>query len=326
LELWAMVLGGYPRAREVRHALRDVERGDISYHESAWRVLSASAEIIGAQEAAGMKFVVDGMVDWHDIFRPFVTAWRNVSVDGLLRYFDNNFFYRVPVFNDRPDPSDFVWPLRLRSFLHLAEPSPLKAVIPGPFTFVTLSKNSSGLSREDLAEGIASALAVEAQRAEAAGAGAIQIDEPALSDQEVTEDDARLAVELINVITSQLKVPTMLAIYFDVPRAEVYRELLEAKVNYLSLDVADAPKRALDLIGGQGFGDHRPVLGVIDARGIEDDNFERVREWVKQALKGYDGEAGLTTTTWFDVIPYTYSLRKTFLLGYYTERLRGERA
>ncbi|MGC9071718.1 MAG: methylcobalamin--homocysteine methyltransferase [Acidilobus sp.] len=326
MELWAMTLGGYPRPREIRHSLRDVERGVIAEHESNWNLMAAWAAIVGAQEAMGFRFVTDGMVDWHDIFRPFVLAWRNVALDGLLRYFDNNFFYRVPVFLDRPDPSGYVWPPRIRSILPIAEPSPVKAVIPGPLTFTIMSKNSSGLSKEELAEGIASVLALEVQQAETSGAGAIQIDEPILSDQEITKDDARLTTELINSIISQLKVPTILSIYFDVPKEEVYREILEAKVTYLSLDVADAPKRALDLIGRQGFGGHRPILGVIDARRIEDDDLEKIGGWLSQALKGYDGDAGITTTTWFDVIPYTYSLRKTFLLGRYLEVLRGGKA
>ncbi len=323
MELWAMALGGYPRQREVRHALRDVERGVTSATQSGWNVMAAGAALIGAQEAAGLRFVVDGMVDWHDIFRPFVSAWRNVALDGLLRYFDNNFFYRVPIFLDRPDPSTFVWPPRILSYLAIAEPSPLKAVIPGPLTFTLMSKNASGLSKDDLADGIASVLSLEAKQAEAAGAGALQIDEPILSDPDTAKDDVRLAVELINRITSQLKIPTVLAVYFDVPRDEVYTEILEAKTTYLSLDLADAPKRALDLIAKHGFGEHRPVLGVIDARRIEDDGLERVKEWVGQALRGYDGEAGITTTTWFDVVPYTYSLRKTFLLGRYAEAIRG---
>ncbi|MGC9209770.1 MAG: methylcobalamin--homocysteine methyltransferase [Acidilobus sp.] len=323
MELWAMALGGYPRPKEIRHALRDLEKGAASQQDLSWKLMMSWAAVIGAQESAGLRFVTDGMIDWHDIFRPFVLAWRNVALDGLLRYFDNNFFYRVPVFLDRPDPSAFVWPPRIRSVLPIAEPSPVKAVLPGPLTFTLMSKNSSGLSKEELAEGIASVLALEAQQAEAAGAGVIQIDEPILSDQDVTKDDARLAVELINSITSQIKLPSILSVYFGVPKDEVYREILEAKVTYLSIDVADSPRAALDLVSRHGFGDHKPVLGVVDARRIEDDDFEKIKGWLSAALKGYDGEAGVTTTTWFDVIPYTYSLRKTIILGRIVELLRG---
>lgn len=324
MEIWGSVLGGYPRTREERHALRDLERGAIATHELEIRTLMASSVIIGSQEAVGLRYVVDGMVDWHDMFRPFASAWRNVTVGGLLRYFDNNFFYRIPVFTDRPDPEYFVWPGRLRTFSAIADPQPLKVVVPGPLTFTLMSKNASGMSKEDLAASIASALALELRAAQDSGAIAVQIDEPMLSDSDISADDARLAAELISSMVSGLKVPSILAIYYNVPRDDVYERLLDTKVTYISLDVADAPSRALDLIAKKGFGGHRPVLGLIDARRIEDDDYERVKEWLLQATRGYDGDVGVTTTTWFDTIPYRYSLRKTVILGSYVERLASE--
>lgn len=323
MKLWSMVLGGFPRTREARHALRDLERGAGSQVYIEWSVTAEEAAIVGAQEALGFRYVVDGMVDWHDIFRPFVSAWRNVTASGLLRYFDNNFFYRVPVFTDRPDPDHFVWPQRIRAFSSIAEPNPLKAVIPGPLTFLMMSKNASELSKDDLAESIASALAMEAQAAEEAGAALIQIDEPYMTEQELSRDDAILGVELINSIVARLKVPTAVSIYFDVAREDVYEALLNVKTTYLSIDVADAPARALSLVAKKGLGGHKPILGVIDARRIEDDDFEKVKSWVLQVSKeASDEEVGLTTTTWFDVIPYTYSLRKAYLLSAITEKLR----
>ncbi|WP_238523620.1 methylcobalamin--homocysteine methyltransferase [Acidilobus saccharovorans] len=322
MKLWSMVLGGFPRTREARHALRDMERGAGSQVSIEWNVTAEEAAVIGVQEALGFRYVVDGMVDWHDIFRPFVNAWRNVAVSGLLRYFDNNFFYRVPVFTDRPDPDHFVWPPRIRAFSNIAEPSPLKAVIPGPLTFLLMSKNASELSKEDLAESIASALAMEAQAAEEAGAALIQIDEPYMTDQELSRDDAILGVELINSIVSRLKVPTVVSLYFDVAREDVYEALLNIKATYISIDVADAPTRALSLIAKKGLGGHKPILGVIDARRIESDDFNKIKDWALQVSKeAGDEEIGLTTTTWFDVIPYTYSLRKAYLLSTITERL-----
>ncbi len=304
--------------------MRDLERGSLPAHDIDWQLRAESAAVVGLQEALGFRFVTDGMVDWHDIFRPFVSAWRNVTVGGLLRYFDNNFFYRMPIFVDRPDPSQFVWAPRIRSLSGILEPNPMKIVIPGPLTFTLMSKNESGLGKEELAESVASALAMEARAAVEAGAGAVQIDEPFLTDQDVNEDDARLAAELISSITSQLSVPTILSLYFDVPKESVYEQLLNSKVSYISIDVADAPARAIQLISRKGFGGHGAVLGVVDARRIEDDRYDAVAGWVKSLRPEVGDEVGLTTTTWFDVIPYTYSLRKAYILSEIFNRLSAE--
>jgi len=321
VEVWGMVLGGYPRSREARHLLRDLERGIVDRIEAMVRLHSVHSEIIGAQKAAGFPVIVDGMVDWHDIFRPFIRSWRNTSVDGLLRYFDNNFFYRIPVFSGEPDIVEPVLAPRVKEFHRLADPSRLKVVVPGPITIVKLSRNQSGLSDEDLAFKVANLLRREIELAVEHGAGFVQVDEPYLADIDATIDDAVNAVELFNFIIMGYEDKAGLAVYFNVPKPEVYERLLDVKSKYLIIDVYDARMRALNLLREKGFGGHSPVLGVVDGRRIHDDNINGIIEDVTSIEKeaGND-ELVLTTTTWMDLIPFRYSLRKTIILSILVEK------
>ncbi len=323
--IWASPLGGYPRSRVVRRVLRDYEKGLLGYGELERVVGEATALIIGSQLSSGLDYVVDGMVDWHDIFRPFVESWRNVTVSGLLRYFDNNFFYRIPVFIGEPEANKFVWAPRVRRYAPLAEPSKLKIVIPGPVTFTSMSINKSGYSREELAEAIAKLLANEVKAAVEAGASMVQVDEPILADPDATRDDALIAVELVNMIlTSVGNAKTSLALYFDIPKSDVYDVLLNVKVNCISLDIMDAPERALKLIELKGFGDHCGILGLVNSRTIYDDPLDKLVELTLTIARSSKvNEIGITTTTWLDLIPYSYSLRKTYLLGVLTSKLQG---
>ncbi len=320
MKVWGMVLGGYPRGRWARHALRDLERGVITRPALEEALLAAHAEVIGAQKAAGLPVVVDGMIDWHDIFRPFVRAWRNVAVDGLLRYFDNNFFYRIPVFTGEPDVMEPVLPGRVRLYAPLAHPAGLKVVVPGPVTLVRLSRNRSGLDDAELAEKVASALRVEVEGAFREGASMVQVDEPFLADVDATRDDAVLARELVGKIVQGYEGKSVLAVYFNFPDKSVYEELLDAPTRYLALDIADYPARALEVIEAKGLGGHVPALGVIDARRIYDDNLEEILGWLKRVVGGEAEETVLTTSSWLDLIPHRYGLRKTILLGRLVER------
>lgn len=314
------MLGGYARSRLVRRLLRDYERGLVSQSELERTLAEASAAVIGSQVSSSLLYVTDGMLDWHDIFRPFVEAWRNVTPTGLLRYFDNNYFYRIPVFADEPESSRPVLAPRVRMYARLAEPSALKVVLPGPFTFAFMSENATEKSREELASSIARLLAAEAKAAVEAGARAVQIDEPLLSDQDVTEDQAILAAELASEIAkASAPAKTILSIYFDVPRPEVYERALAAKVDCLSLDAIDAPARFASLISSKGLRECS-VLGLINARNVYDDDLPRLEEIAASASKGVS-ELGITTSTWLDLIPYDYSLRKTRILGLLVERL-----
>ncbi|MCX8196141.1 MAG: methylcobalamin--homocysteine methyltransferase [Acidilobaceae archaeon] len=314
--MWSSALGAFPRSRQVRRLMREHERGAVSYGELEAAIAEASAAIIGAQLGAGLSYVTDGMLDWQDIFRPFVESWRNVTPTSLLRYFDNNFFYRIPLFTDKPEPKGLVLAPRVRRFSPLAEPAGLKVVMPGAFTFAHMSHNESGVSKEELAEAIAKLLAAEARAAVEAGAKAVQIDEPALSDQEATKDQAILAAELAGRIAREAgSAKVILAVYFDVPSADVYEALLEAKVNCLSLDVIDAPERAQKLVASKGLKEGCVALGLINARNVYDDELDKLKSLFFSLTKGYEGELGVTTSTWLDLLPYEYGIRKARILG-----------
>ena len=319
------VLGGYPRSRYVRRLLRDAERGEASYGQLALSLIKASAAVIGAQLSAGMDVVVDGMLDWHDIFRPFASSWRNVTPSALLRYFDNNFFYRIPLFTGEPEPTYPVLAPRVRELASLAEPAKLKVVVPGPVTFARMSENRAGVSVEELAEAIARLLADEVRAASEAGAGFIQIDEPYLTDPDATRDDAELAAELASRIASSAPgSESMIALYFYPVKSEVYGILREAKVDFIMVDAVAGGGRALEAVVSKGGGVKGVALGVIDSRSIYPDKYDDVRRLVERVVGGLKGDLEqviLTTSTWMDLIPYRYSLVKTRLLGVYTEKL-----
>jgi len=321
MRIWSSPLGGYPRCRYLRRVLRDFEQGVASRWEVEEAVTKASAAVIGVQVASGALYVCDGMLDWHDIFRPFVEAWRGVTPGSLLRYFDNNFFYRVPVFVSEPEASHLVLAPRVKRFLPLVEPSKLKVVIPGPVTFTAMAENKTGRSFEELAGRVADLLAEEARKAVEAGAELVQVDEPILSDPDVSVDVARLSAELCSRIARAAGAKTSLAVYFGTPSSRVYEAILDAKVDYIAVDLATSPARAVELLKSKGFGGHAPVLGLVDSRSILPDDLGRLSELAREVLVGYDGEVGVTTSTWLDLVPYQYSVEKTRLLGLLAELL-----
>ena len=321
--MWAMVLGGYPRSRYARYTARDLDAGRLPLVDGAVRLSEASALVVGVQVAAGMRYVTDGLLDWHDVFRPFAESWRNVSLDGLIRYFDNNFFYRIPVFHGEPEPQRLVLPSRVEWARRLAEPASVKVIVPGPLTMARLGRNESDLDDEELVMRIASALAEEVRASVRSGATFVQVDEPFLADIDATADDAQLAVEAIRILKKAAdRAPVSLAVYFDAPKPEVYRELIEAPVDYISLDIVDARERARKLVGHHGCGGKKPIIGIVNARHLMDDDFSIVKEDVEVIYRSCEtDEIGLTTSTWLDLIPHRFSIRKTLLLGVYTEKI-----
>ncbi len=315
--VWGFVVAGYPRPRHVRIALRDRERGELPLGAAEESLALGAATVIGAQVSAGLAFAGDGCMDWHDILRPFAVAWRNVSLGGLLRFFDNNFFYRIPVFHGEPEPTDSLVAPRVKRFLPLARPAGFKATIPGLLTFLRLSKNEAGVEDEELGKAIAEVLAAEVKGAVAAGASLIEVQEPFLADVDASPDDVELLKDLLKPIREAAgEAKLVLSIYYNFPERKVYEKLLEVDADYVALDFADAPKRAYETLESVGRGSWVPAFGEINGREIYDDNVSVLSERIAAAAKSLSlDEVVVTTTSGFELIPYRYSLRKTVLLG-----------
>ncbi len=315
--MWGSPLGSFPRNRVLRRALRDFERGLIGYDELERVLTSSSLVLIGAQLSAGMSYVVDGMLEWHDIFRPFVSAWRNVTPTGLLRYFDNNFFYRVPHFTGKPEATYYVWASRVKRYAVFAEPAGFKVVVPGPVTFAYMSKRDPDLDPAELASSIADLLANEVRLAAEAGASMVQVDEPLLSDPDADPDLGTLAAALASKIAASAgPSKTVLALYYGLPEPRVYERVLDAKVTCVSVDIGSSPRDSVRLVKSKGFGSHCAVLGLVNSRVIYEDPLHKLVETASEILRDYEGEeVGVTTTVWLDLIPYEYSVLKVRLLG-----------
>lgn len=315
--VWGFVVAGYPRPRHVRVALSEREKGGLPLGAAEESLALGAASVIGAQVSAGLAYAGDGSMDWHDIFRPFVVSWRNVSLGGLLRFFDNNFFYRIPVFHGEPEASDPLLAPRVRLFQPVAWPAGFKATIPGPLTFLRLSKNESGVDDSELGKAIAEVLAVEVKGAVAAGASLVELQEPFLADVDATPEDVDLLVELLKPIREAAgQAKLVVSIYYNFPDQRVYERLLNVKADYVALDFGDSPRRGYETLERVGVGSWVPAFGEVNGREIYDDNISLLSDRIASAAKRLKlEEVVVTTTSGFELIPYQYSLRKTYLLG-----------
>jgi 5-methyltetrahydropteroyltriglutamate--homocysteine methyltransferase len=260
------VVGSYPKPPEdgrtfvVRQTLHRLERGDASAEDVRRAQDDLVREVIGEQEEAGIDLVTDGQARWDDILTPFARRMAGFEIGGLLRWFDNNVYYRRPVC-----VSEVEWrgpaSVDAFSFARSVATVPVKAVVPGPVTFARLSVDEHYGDHERFVLAIARVLAQEAFELEAAGARTIQIDEPALLG---APEDLALAKRALGVVTAELEATqTILATYFgDAKRLGV--ELFELPVDGFGFDLVAGPENS-ELVGQAPDG-KRVQAGVLDAR------------------------------------------------------------
>lgn len=260
------VVGSYPKPpaegrtfaiRKTKHA---IERGDATPDDLEKAFQDHTREVIAEQEAAGIDVVTDGLARWDDILTPFASHMGGFQIGGLLRWFDNNVYYRRPICTGKVE-----WrgPATVDHFKFAASAAtkPVKAVIPGPVTFAHLSVDEHYADHGEFAMAIARVLAQEAFELEAAGATHIQIDEPALLDH---PEDLSLAQECIYIITSELRSSeTTLATYFgDAKR--LGPELFNFSVDGFGFDLISGPENAVLI--KELPAEKKIQAGIVDAR------------------------------------------------------------
>jgi 5-methyltetrahydropteroyltriglutamate--homocysteine methyltransferase len=261
----ATVTGSYPKPPDegepfaLRRALHAVTRGELGGDDVRRAQDDLVSEVIAEQEAAGIDVVTDGCVRWDDILTPFASHMAGFEVGGLLRWFDNNVYYRRPVCVGRVE-----WrgPASVDGYRFAASVAtrPVKAILPGPVTFARLSVDDHYRDHERFVMDIARVLAQEAFELQAAGAPVVQIDEPALPD---APEDLELAARALEVVVAELEIETLVATYFgDCKR--IGSEIFSLPVGGFGFDLVSGPEN-VGLIE-QAPKDRRIQAGIVDAR------------------------------------------------------------
>ncbi len=260
------VVGAYPKPPEeggqfaLRKMLHALERGDAGEADLQSAREALVREIVAEQEEAGIDIVTDGQVHWDDIVTPFARHMSGFEIGGLIRFFDNNVYYRRPVCTG---PVEWRGPSSVAQwqFASSVATVPVKGVIPGPVTFARLSLDEHYSDHERFVGAIANVLAQEAAELVAAGTRHLQIDEPSLLDAPEDLALARSALETVAAEAAAAEIT--LATYFgDAKR--VGADLFTLPADVFGLDFISGPETRIlvaDLPRGKKL-----QAGIVDAR------------------------------------------------------------
>src|SRR5579875_1003203 len=139
MRLKTFVSGLMPRSKELRRALRSYQKGNIDAATLEKSYIEEAEKYISIQKDAGCEFIQDGMLKWQDLLRPLCN-YGGVKEGTLIRWFETNFFYRMPIVEDKitykgPVISNHVITSSLK------KDSKSSLTIPDPITFAILCEN-----------------------------------------------------------------------------------------------------------------------------------------------------------------------------------------
>ena len=127
-------------------ATRDLDRGRTTQEAVDEQVERDLADLVSAQQAAGLDLLADGMLRWQDVFRPLVEAANGLEKGALTRFLDTNTFYRAP--HADTDAPTLGQPLNGGYIAPLA--GPRLVTLPSPYALA----HGTGIDPTSLTEGV----------------------------------------------------------------------------------------------------------------------------------------------------------------------------
>lgn len=294
----ASALGSYPRigegaeAQKLRRSIQKFQAGGMTREALRDVENEVVSEAVTEQEAAGLDWLTDGLVRWEDGQTYFADRLEGFKRGQLIRYFDTNTYYRQPV---TTGPVRWKAPISVEDwkFAQARTRKPVRPVITGPYTLSRLSENAHYADFDSFAADVATAVHEEIRALEAAGAAAIQIDEPALVQD---PSDEPLAKRLLARALAGTHAEIWVALYMGSP-AKLLDRALEWAVAGLFLDAVSDPSLVERLAGRAAPGTVKLGLGVVDARNTRLESADALRETLSRVAERQGLERVVATTS-----------------------------
>ena len=306
--------------------------GVVSGDESgavATAYADARAAMIADQRDAGLNRIVEGCARWDDMLAHPLAVHDNVETGGIVRYYDNNNFYRNPRVTGELTPSSDV-PADLNRAADLLDDGdpPLQTVLPGPYSLADLATDDHYGDDRAFLSAVAEFLASEV--ASCPAHETLFLLDPSLVTVPPGDDLAPAVPEAIDTVAAATDADVIVHTYFGALDEKTYAYLMDADIDALGLDiVASDREQSVYNAGEYGLTDD-VALGVADGRNTLVESAETLREraeWFVDQVPAADlGRVYLHTNTESFYLPVTKHRAKLDAIGAAADRETAVRA
>ena len=259
----------------------------------------AREEVVDRQTEAGIDLPVEGQLRWDDMLTHPLAVADAVETRGIVRYFDNNNFYREPVVTDDLAATGDVAHELESAAAHTDDG--LNAVLPGPYTLSQLATDEHYGDSAAFLSALADFLASEAEQFP--DVETLFLLEPSLLESPPGDGPDERASEAIDTVARAADADVVAHTYWESHGGDsgidekVYAHLMDAEVDAVGFDFVASHEDNVYVISEYGAKDD-VALGVVDGQNTlvedADEIAERV-EWTLDNAHGVDFETAYAT-------------------------------
>ena len=318
--------GILPRPSKLIEKTRAYERKRIDKKELEESFEKATETTIKAQVSAGLNYITDGMLKWQDLLRPFTEDLIGIEVGSLTRWFNNNTFYRRSIITDSVKRDKEI----VKNIMFLEKlPKRLlwKAILPAPYTFVSLSENQYYKDEAEFMFEFAEIINEEIKSLAEAGFSYIQLSDPALVYGPLTpnfkKDKLALVNDVLEIAVKGTTIKTCLQTFFG-DFSKILPEALDFPVDHLGVDLYETDFEKL-----KEYSFEKGVaLGLVDSRSslVEepDELIAVAKEIIESIYRSRMGEVYICPNCDLEFLPWERAEEKMKVISSVANRLRED--
>jgi len=316
-ELVATTPGLYPLpdwAKDELSELKGHQKGDLIAGDEGPEIVDAydraRAEVVDAQVDAGLDRVVEGQLRWDDMLAHPLTIHENVETGGIVRYYDNNNFYRDPRVQGELTPSGDV-----AAELGAVGADDLQAVLPGPYSLADLATDEHYGDEAAFLDAVADFLAGEIDAFPSHET--LFLLEPSLVESPPGDDADERASEAIDRVADATDADVVVHTYWGAVPEKTYAHLMDADIEAIGFDFVTETEDALYNINEYGTKD-QIALGLVDGQNTLVESPATIRdrvEWVDERTHTDFDRAYVTSNTELFYLPVNKFEDKLAALG-----------
>ncbi|MGM0716763.1 MAG: 5-methyltetrahydropteroyltriglutamate--homocysteine methyltransferase [Halobacteriota archaeon] len=238
----------------------------------------ARNEAVGRQLEAGLDLIVEGQLRWDDMLAHPLCVHDNVETRGIVRYYDNNNFYREPVVRGELTPDGDV-AAELDAVSDVTQ-----AVLPGPYSLAELATDEHYDDEQAFLDAVAEFLAAEIDAFPTVEA--LFLLEPSLvTDPPGDGEDERVS-DAIDTVAAAADADVVVHTYWGSIPEKPYAHLMDADIDAIGFDFVSDHQGSIYNIQEYGTKDD-VALGVVDGQNTLVERPEEIAErieWVESQI------------------------------------------
>ena len=263
-------------AKEELSDLKGHQKDDLIAGDESEAIVEAydraRAEVTDRQREAGLDRIVEGQLRWDDMLAHPLCVHDNVETRGIVRYYDNNNFYREPVVRgDLTADGDVAAELD-------AAPDVSQAVLPGPYSLSELATDEHYGDDAAFLDAVADFLAAEA--AEFRPVETLFLLEPSLVTDAPEDGEDERASEAIDTVAAAVDADVVVHTYWGSIPEKPYAHLMDAEIDAIGFDFVTDHEGSVYNIQEYGTKDD-VALGVVDGQNTLVEEPEAIAERIE---------------------------------------------